>query len=113
MDPMGSGGAQVLRVYMDPMGSGGAQVLGVYMDPMGSGGAQVLGVYMDPMGSGGAQFGGDIVVVSHSARAAVDASQVRELEGLLEEARGLEAHLQERKDHLKLTLALIADKLQG
>ncbi|CAL8336087.1 unnamed protein product [Boreogadus saida] len=48
-----------------------------------------------------------------SERAALDASQVRDLEGILNEARQLEAQLQEKKDNLKHTLVLIADKLKG
>ncbi|XP_071375649.1 testis-expressed protein 12 [Centroberyx affinis] len=48
-----------------------------------------------------------------SERAAADASQVKELEGILTEARSLESHLKEKKDHLRRTLALISDKLQG
>lgn len=51
--------------------------------------------------------------VSYSERAAIDASQVRELEDILMEARNLESHLKEKKDHLRRTLALISDKLQG
>ncbi|XP_055736034.1 testis-expressed protein 12-like [Salvelinus fontinalis] len=48
-----------------------------------------------------------------SERAAIDASQVRELEDILMEARNLESHLKEKKEHLRRTLALISDKLQG
>ncbi|XP_078140490.1 testis-expressed protein 12 [Centroberyx gerrardi] len=48
-----------------------------------------------------------------SERAAADASQVKELEGIMMEARSLESHLKEKKDHLRRTLALISDKLQG
>lgn len=48
-----------------------------------------------------------------SERAAGDTSQVRQLEEILTEARGLETHLKEKKDHLRRTLALISDKLQG
>uniref|UniRef100_A0A8C8LNX9 Testis-expressed sequence 12 protein n=1 Tax=Oncorhynchus tshawytscha TaxID=74940 RepID=A0A8C8LNX9_ONCTS len=51
--------------------------------------------------------------VSYSERAAIDASQVRELEDILMEARNLESHLKEKKEHLRRTLALISDKLQG
>lgn len=46
-------------------------------------------------------------------RAAVDASQLGELEGILTEARSLEANLKEKKEHLRRSLALISDKLQG
>lgn len=46
-------------------------------------------------------------------RAAADASQMKELEAILAEARNLEAHLKEKKKHLKETLALISDKLKG
>ncbi|KAJ7995174.1 hypothetical protein DPEC_G00241820 [Dallia pectoralis] len=48
-----------------------------------------------------------------SERAAIDASQVRELDDLLMEAKNLESHLKEKKDHLRRTLAVISDKLQG
>ncbi|XP_019901935.1 testis-expressed protein 12 [Esox lucius] len=48
-----------------------------------------------------------------SERAAMDASQVRELDNLLMEARNLESNLKEKKDHLRRTLAIISDKLQG
>ncbi|XP_064840710.1 testis-expressed protein 12-like [Oncorhynchus masou masou] len=48
-----------------------------------------------------------------SERAAIDASQVRELEDILMEARNLDSHLKEKKEHLRRTLALISDKLQG
>ncbi|KAF4104080.1 testis-expressed protein 12-like [Onychostoma macrolepis] len=46
-------------------------------------------------------------------RAAVDASQLGELEDILTEARSLESHLIEKKEHLRRSLALISDKLQG
>uniref|UniRef100_A0A8C9VNU3 Si:dkey-40g16.5 n=1 Tax=Scleropages formosus TaxID=113540 RepID=A0A8C9VNU3_SCLFO len=48
-----------------------------------------------------------------SERAAADVSQVMELEDILKEARGLESHLREKKEHLKQSLAVISDKLQG
>ncbi|KAL4647538.1 testis-expressed sequence 12 protein [Arapaima gigas] len=48
-----------------------------------------------------------------SERAAADASQVMELEDILTEARGLESHLREKKEHLKQSLVVITDKLQG
>ncbi|XP_061576128.1 testis-expressed protein 12-like [Cololabis saira] len=48
-----------------------------------------------------------------SERAAGDNTQMKELEGLLVQARNLESHLKEKKQHLKQTLALISDKLQG
>uniref|UniRef100_A0A667YJK5 Si:dkey-40g16.5 n=1 Tax=Myripristis murdjan TaxID=586833 RepID=A0A667YJK5_9TELE len=48
-----------------------------------------------------------------SERATADVSQVNELEGILMEARSLECHLKEKKDHLRRTLALISDQLQG
>ncbi|XP_073671573.1 testis-expressed protein 12 [Paramisgurnus dabryanus] len=44
-------------------------------------------------------------------RADVDASQLRELEDILIEARSLESHLKEKKEHLRRCLALISDKL--
>uniref|UniRef100_A0A672K359 Si:dkey-40g16.5 n=1 Tax=Sinocyclocheilus grahami TaxID=75366 RepID=A0A672K359_SINGR len=46
-------------------------------------------------------------------RAAVDASQLGELEDILTEARSLESHLKEKKEHLRRSLTLISDKLQG
>uniref|UniRef100_A0A672JDP0 Uncharacterized protein n=1 Tax=Salarias fasciatus TaxID=181472 RepID=A0A672JDP0_SALFA len=48
-----------------------------------------------------------------SERAAADTCQMRELETLLKEARNLESFLKEKKSHLRQTLALISDKLQG
>ncbi|ROL53310.1 Testis-expressed protein 12 [Anabarilius grahami] len=46
-------------------------------------------------------------------RAAVDASQLGELEDILTEARSLKSLLNEKKEHLRRSLALISDKLQG
>uniref|UniRef100_A0AAY4CLY6 Uncharacterized protein n=1 Tax=Denticeps clupeoides TaxID=299321 RepID=A0AAY4CLY6_9TELE len=46
-------------------------------------------------------------------RATMDASQVNELDSILLEARGLEAHLKEKKELLCQSLAVISDKLQG
>uniref|UniRef100_A0A665VTN8 Uncharacterized protein n=1 Tax=Echeneis naucrates TaxID=173247 RepID=A0A665VTN8_ECHNA len=46
-------------------------------------------------------------------RAAADAAQMKELEGVLTEARNLESFLKDKKNHLRQTLALISDKLQG
>uniref|UniRef100_A0A3Q0R6P6 Uncharacterized protein n=1 Tax=Amphilophus citrinellus TaxID=61819 RepID=A0A3Q0R6P6_AMPCI len=48
-----------------------------------------------------------------SERAAADTSQMEELEVILTEARNLETSLKEKKNHLRQTLALISDKLQG
>ncbi|XP_074496767.1 uncharacterized protein tex12 [Sebastes fasciatus] len=48
-----------------------------------------------------------------SERAAADTSQMKELEGILTEAQNLESYLKEKKRHLRQTLALISDKLQG
>ncbi|XP_071327996.1 testis-expressed protein 12 [Trachinotus anak] len=48
-----------------------------------------------------------------SERAAADAAQMKELESVLTEARNLESFLKEKKKHLRQTLALISDKLQG
>ncbi|KAJ8368216.1 hypothetical protein SKAU_G00082440 [Synaphobranchus kaupii] len=48
-----------------------------------------------------------------SERAAVDGSQVRELEDIVKEVKGLESHLMERKEQLRRSLAVISDKLQG
>ncbi|KAF3692576.1 Testis-expressed protein 12 [Channa argus] len=46
-------------------------------------------------------------------RAAVDTSQMKELENILIEARNFEDYLREKKKHLRQTLTLISDKLQG
>ncbi|KAG5836909.1 hypothetical protein ANANG_G00233680 [Anguilla anguilla] len=46
-----------------------------------------------------------------SERAAVDGSQVRELEDIVKEVKGLESHLMERKEQLRRSLAVISDKL--
>lgn len=43
----------------------------------------------------------------------MDSSQVKELDDILMEARCLEAHLKEKKDHLRRSLAVISEKLQG
>ncbi|CAK6972490.1 hypothetical protein EPR50_G00029620 [Scomber scombrus] len=48
-----------------------------------------------------------------SERAAADTSQMKELEGILTEARNLESYLKEKKNHLRQTLAVISDKLMG
>lgn len=48
-----------------------------------------------------------------SERAAADTSQMKELEGILAEARNLESYLKEKKKHLRQTLASISDKLLG
>lgn len=52
-------------------------------------------------------------MVCGSERAAKDTSQMKELEDILTEARNLESYLKEKKHHLRQTLALISDKLQG
>lgn len=52
-------------------------------------------------------------VSSYSDRAAADASRMKELEGILAEARDLESYLREKKQHLRQMLAVISDKLQG
>lgn len=52
-------------------------------------------------------------VVCCSERAAADSSQMRELEGILAEAKSLESYLKEKKTHLRQTLAVISDKLLG
>lgn len=46
-------------------------------------------------------------------KAATDTSKIQELEGILIEARNLEAHLNEKKKVLRQTLALISEKLSG
>ncbi|XP_060744880.1 testis-expressed protein 12-like [Tachysurus vachellii] len=46
-------------------------------------------------------------------RAAVDASQIQELTDILTEAMNLESQLKEKKEHLRQSLAIISDKLQG
>uniref|UniRef100_A0A3Q1EXH5 Testis expressed 12 n=1 Tax=Acanthochromis polyacanthus TaxID=80966 RepID=A0A3Q1EXH5_9TELE len=48
-----------------------------------------------------------------SERAAADYTQMKELEGILTQARNLESYLKEKKRHLRQTLALISDKLMG
>uniref|UniRef100_A0A3Q3AXE7 Testis expressed 12 n=1 Tax=Kryptolebias marmoratus TaxID=37003 RepID=A0A3Q3AXE7_KRYMA len=48
-----------------------------------------------------------------SERAAADTFQMKELEGILTEARNLESYLTEKKNHLRQTLALISAKLQS
>ncbi|XP_036942359.1 testis-expressed protein 12-like [Acanthopagrus latus] len=48
-----------------------------------------------------------------SERAAADTSKMKKLEVNLAEARNLESYLKEKKNHLRQTLALISDKLQG
>ncbi|KAG8002283.1 Testis-expressed protein 12 [Nibea albiflora] len=48
-----------------------------------------------------------------SERAAAESSQMRELEGILAEAKSLESYLKEKKTHLRQTLAAISDKLLG
>lgn len=52
-------------------------------------------------------------VVCCSERAAADSFQMRELEGILAEAKSLELYLKEKKTHLRQTLAVISDKLLG
>ncbi|KAJ8280594.1 hypothetical protein GJAV_G00056650 [Gymnothorax javanicus] len=47
-----------------------------------------------------------------SERAAVDGSQIRELEDMVKEVKTLESHLMERKEQLRRSLAAISDKLQ-
>ncbi|KAM4742525.1 uncharacterized protein tex12 [Anableps anableps] len=48
-----------------------------------------------------------------SERAAADTTQMKELEGILTEARSLESYLKEKKSNLRQTLALISNKLQS
>lgn len=50
-------------------------------------------------------------MVCFSESAAADTAQMKELEGILTQARNLELFLKEKKKHLKQTLALISDKL--
>ena len=54
-----------------------------------------------------------IFVACCSERAAADTSKMKKLEVNLAEARNLESYLKEKKNHLRQTLALISDKLQG
>jgi len=54
-----------------------------------------------------------VTLVCCSDRASADTSQMKELEVILIEARNLESYLKEKKSHLRQTLALISDKLQG
>eukprot|EP00076_Gallus_gallus_P033554 XP_024999092.1 testis-expressed protein 12 isoform X1 [Gallus gallus] len=48
-----------------------------------------------------------------SERAAMDASYVHELDGILKEARTLENHLKQKKESLKQRFAMIANTLQS
>lgn len=43
----------------------------------------------------------------------MDASQIQELTNILTEALSLESQLKEKKEHLRQSLAVISDKLQG
>lgn len=54
-----------------------------------------------------------VFIACCSERAVADTSQMKELEGILTEAQNLESYLKEKKNHLRQTLALISDKLQG
>lgn len=46
-------------------------------------------------------------------KATADNSQMKELEGILREARNHERYLKEKKKHLTQTLAWISEKLQA
>ncbi|PWA21987.1 hypothetical protein CCH79_00019744, partial [Gambusia affinis] len=46
-------------------------------------------------------------------RAAADTTQMKELEGILTEARNLESYLKDKKCNLRQSLALISNKLQS
>ncbi|XP_021231480.1 testis-expressed protein 12 [Numida meleagris] len=48
-----------------------------------------------------------------SERAAMDASYVQELDGILKEARTLENHLKQKKESLKQRFTMIANTLQS
>ncbi|XP_009995722.1 PREDICTED: testis-expressed sequence 12 protein [Chaetura pelagica] len=48
-----------------------------------------------------------------SERATTDASYVRELDGILKEARTLENNLKQKKESLKQRFAVLANTLQG
>ncbi|XP_048824090.1 testis-expressed protein 12 [Lagopus muta] len=48
-----------------------------------------------------------------SERAAMDASYVQELDGILKEARTIENHLKQKKESLKQRFAMIANTLQS
>uniref|UniRef100_A0A4W4GDJ6 Si:dkey-40g16.5 n=1 Tax=Electrophorus electricus TaxID=8005 RepID=A0A4W4GDJ6_ELEEL len=50
--------------------------------------------------------------IIHLEIAAVDASQIEELESILTEALALQSQLIEKKEHLRRSLAVISDKLQ-
>lgn len=54
-----------------------------------------------------------VCMVCCSERAAADTGQMKKLQGILTEAQNLESYLKEKKKHLRQTLALISDKLQG
>lgn len=48
-----------------------------------------------------------------SERAIADTMLMKELEGILADARHLESYLKEKKQHLRQTLDLISEKLQN
>ncbi|NXX61017.1 TEX12 protein, partial [Scopus umbretta] len=48
-----------------------------------------------------------------SERAAMDASYVQELDGILKEARTIENHLKQKRESLKQRLTVIANTLQS
>ncbi|XP_008490635.1 testis-expressed protein 12 [Calypte anna] len=48
-----------------------------------------------------------------SERAAVDASYVQELDGILREARTIESHLKQKKESLKQRFTVVASTLQS
>uniref|UniRef100_A0A3B5KX50 Uncharacterized protein n=1 Tax=Xiphophorus couchianus TaxID=32473 RepID=A0A3B5KX50_9TELE len=54
-----------------------------------------------------------VSLVCSSERGAADTTQMKELEGILTEARNLESYLKEKKCNLRQTLALISNKLQS
>lgn len=54
-----------------------------------------------------------VPTVHCSERATADTMLMKELEGILADARYLESYLKEKKQHLKQTLELISEKLQN
>lgn len=48
-----------------------------------------------------------------SSRAALDSSYVRELDGILREARAIDDHLKQKREKLKQRFAVIANSLQS
>lgn len=54
-----------------------------------------------------------VLMVHCSERTTADTMLMKELEGVLADARHLESYLKEKKQHLRQTLDLISEKLQS